>query len=111
MMSAHHLILARCRCHGAQSSYSSANSTGSKCNGTSTHAWTGPLWSWMPAQRVRPGDELQDAGGKAVFVQDIHQVYCRGMFGPLTIDSTLFVDGVLCSCFAPPLTWSVPHVA
>lgn len=68
-------------------------------------------WSWMPAQDVSEGDDLLDLNGHPLRVESVRRVQQRGAFAPLTAESTLVVDGALCSCFAPPAAWSVPHSA
>mmetsp|Transcript_100183 Transcript_100183/g.283671 ORF Transcript_100183/g.283671 Transcript_100183/m.283671 type:complete len:368 (+) Transcript_100183:96-1199(+) len=69
----------------------------------------GGSWEWTAAQNLRPGDELLDAQGDAAGVDSIQPARLPGMFAPLTAVGTLLVDGVLCSCYAPPTAWAVPH--
>lgn len=68
-------------------------------------------WAWLPAQDIRPGDELKDSGGVSVSVQAVSRACLQGVHAPLTVNGTLLVDGVLCSCYAPPAEWNVPHSA
>jgi len=71
----------------------------------------GAEWDWVAAQDVRPGSDLEDERGKAALVQAVHRACGVGAFAPLTISGDLVVDGVLCSCYAPPAAWEVPHGA
>lgn len=65
-------------------------------------------WRWAPAADVRPGDLLQHAAEVAVVLSVSVEVE-SGVFAPLTLCSTLLVDGVLCSCFAPPEELGLSH--
>ena len=42
-------------------------------------------------------------------VKAIEPEVLLGLFAPLTLSSTLLVDGLLCSCFAPPEELHVSH--
>jgi len=68
-------------------------------------------WDWIAAQNVRPGNELEDDKGEPATVQAVSRACCVGAFAPLTISGQLVVDGVTCSCYAPPVAWEVPHTA
>lgn len=68
-------------------------------------------WAWVPAEDVRPGDELEDAAGAAVAIRGSARALLRGAFAPLTASGELLVAGVRCSCYAPPVDWQVPHLA
>jgi len=70
-----------------------------------------PAWQWLPAQNVRAGDELEDCSGSPCMVLETSRVCLTGAYAPLTVDGCLLVDGVLCSCYAPPAAWAVPHSA
>lgn len=39
----------------------------------------------------------------------IHSELLPGLFAPLTLSSSVLVDGLLCSCFAPPEELHVSH--
>lgn len=67
--------------------------------------------SWIPAENIRPGDELVDDKGSCTTVQHVRRACLRGAYAPLTASGCLVVDGILCSCFAPPAAWKVPHEA
>eukprot|EP00913_Durusdinium_trenchii_P029890 g28007.t1 len=58
-----------------------------------------PRFCWVPAADVRVGQQLQN-GQRVISVTSAE---ATGLFAPLTLSSTLLVDGALCSCFAPPL--------
>jgi hypothetical protein len=73
----------------------------------STLAFSG--WQWIAAEDVRPGNELEDARGERATVESINRACCVGAFAPLTTSGELLVDGVLCSCYAPPVAWEIPH--
>mmetsp|Transcript_20432 Transcript_20432/g.36522 ORF Transcript_20432/g.36522 Transcript_20432/m.36522 type:complete len:270 (+) Transcript_20432:3-812(+) len=68
-------------------------------------------WAWLPAQDIRSGDELEDMHGTSVTVQAASRACLHGIYAPLTADGMLIVDGILCSCYAPPTEWNVPHAA
>lgn len=68
-------------------------------------------WDWMAAQDVRPGNELEDETGEPATVQAVSRACCVGAFAPLTTSGELLVDGVLCSCYAPPVSLEVHHSA
>jgi len=70
-----------------------------------------PEWSWTPAEDIRQDDELVDEHGKPVSVRSVDRVCVAGAFAPLTASGQLLVNGVLCSCYAPPAAWTVPHSA
>lgn len=65
-------------------------------------------WQWAAAAAVRPGDLLQHATEFAA-VLSVSVEAESGIFAPLTLCSTLLVDGVLCSCFAPPEEFCLSH--
>lgn len=69
------------------------------------------LWSWKAAETVSVGDELQFENGDPVVVTAISRARCPGVFAPLTMDGELVVNGVLCSCYAPPVAFSLSHSA
>jgi hypothetical protein len=64
---------------------------------------------WLAAQDIRPGDELEDASSNPMVVCEIARACRQGAFAPLTANGTLLVDGFLCSCYAPPPAWAIPH--
>eukprot|EP00746_Dinoflagellata_sp_MGD_P146532 gnl/MRDRNA2_/MRDRNA2_78991_c0_seq1.p1 gnl/MRDRNA2_/MRDRNA2_78991_c0~~gnl/MRDRNA2_/MRDRNA2_78991_c0_seq1.p1 ORF type:complete len:359 (-),score=57.88 gnl/MRDRNA2_/MRDRNA2_78991_c0_seq1:22-1098(-) len=64
--------------------------------------------SWIPAQDISPGSVLFMAHGKSCIVTSILPEERQGMYAPLTDAGTLLVDGVLCSCYAPPVFCQVP---
>lgn len=64
-------------------------------------------WSWAAAEQVRPGDMVQNEDGEPLNVFSVKTERAKGMFAPLTVDGVMLVDGVLCSCYAPPTAWSV----
>lgn len=68
-------------------------------------------WDWIAAENVRPGNELEDGNGEAATVLGVSRACSVGAFAPLTISGDLLVDGVLCSCYAPPVIWELPHSA
>jgi len=68
-------------------------------------------WSWTAAEDIRPQDELSGESGVPVIVQSIARICLVGAFAPLTGKGELLVDGVLCSSYAPPSAWRVPHSA
>lgn len=68
-------------------------------------------WSWAAAQDVRPGDELVDGEGRSLAIEEMRRACLPGVFAPLTASGVLLVDGVLCSCYAPPAAWTVDHGA
>jgi len=71
----------------------------------------GLSWTWLPAEDLRPGDELEDANGGAVGVEAVSWERLRGAHAPLTASGALLVEGILCSCYAPPVAWCLPHQA
>jgi len=79
--------------------------------GASSQSFAATGWDWMPAENVRPGDQLEYDNGQPVVVQSVSRACCVGAFAPLTVCGQLLVDGVLCSCYAPPAAWEVPHSA
>lgn len=82
------------------------------CGGrASGDAGQGARWAWLAAQDVLPGSELEDACGAPALVVEVLRASLRGIFAPLTRSGTLVVDGVLCSCYAPPAAWAVSHEA
>jgi len=68
-------------------------------------------WAWLPAEDLRPGDEMEGATGGAVRVEAVSREQLRGAHAPLTVSGTLLVEGILCSCYAPPVSWCLPHHA
>lgn len=68
-------------------------------------------WVWLPAQDIRSGDELEDMHGDPVTVQAVSRACLHGIYAPLTSDGLIIVNGILCSCYAPPTEWNVPHAA
>ncbi|CAK9052210.1 unnamed protein product [Durusdinium trenchii] len=64
-----------------------------------------PRFCWVPAADVRVGQQLQN-GQRVISVTSAE---ATGLFAPLTLSSTLLVDGALCSCFAPPLELGLSH--
>merc|ERR1719498_2263930 len=68
-------------------------------------------WDWIAAQDVREGYVVEDANGNAATVEAVRRVCGVGAFAPLTASGQLIVDGVVCSCFAPPAEMAVPHSA
>jgi len=66
-------------------------------------------WGWLPIEDIRLGDEVAAVGGDVSAVELVERTSCLGMYAPLTLDSMLIVDGVLCSCFAPPVAWRISH--
>lgn len=68
-------------------------------------------WDWIPAQNVRPASEVEDENGLAATVETVNRTCNLGAFAPLTVSGNLLVDGVLCSCYAPPMDWELPHSA
>jgi len=66
-------------------------------------------WIWSRACDMRPGDELQDGKGETRTVHSLRRVCLVGAYAPLTQSGEILVDGVLCSCFAPPRHVAVPH--
>eukprot|EP00929_Paragymnodinium_shiwhaense_P009884 TRINITY_DN114275_c0_g1_i1.p1 TRINITY_DN114275_c0_g1~~TRINITY_DN114275_c0_g1_i1.p1 ORF type:complete len:391 (+),score=96.30 TRINITY_DN114275_c0_g1_i1:113-1285(+) len=66
-------------------------------------------WDWLASQDVRSGDDLEAADGLPLRVHAVQRCVLNGAFAPATATGTLLVDGVLCSCYAPPAIWGVPH--
>jgi len=66
-------------------------------------------WDWIAAQDVRSGHEVEDERGQPATVEAVHRTCCLGAFAPLTASGQLLVDGVICSCYAPPAPWGIPH--
>lgn len=66
-------------------------------------------WDWIAAQDVRSGDEVEDERGHFATVEATHRTCCLGAFAPLTASGQLVVDGVICSCYAPPAHWAISH--
>merc|ERR1712008_77069 len=71
----------------------------------------GLSWTWLPAEDLRPGDELEDGNGAAVRVEAVSWELLRGAHAPLTASGAMLVEGILCSCYAPPVAWCLPHQA
>eukprot|EP00928_Gymnodinium_smaydae_P008130 TRINITY_DN12940_c1_g2_i1.p1 TRINITY_DN12940_c1_g2~~TRINITY_DN12940_c1_g2_i1.p1 ORF type:complete len:429 (+),score=50.76 TRINITY_DN12940_c1_g2_i1:83-1369(+) len=74
-------------------------------NGVDAHT----SWEWLAASAVLPGDELCDTQGAPVLVREVARLLAEGAYAPLTASGTLLVDGVLCSCYAPPTAWRFSH--
>lgn len=75
------------------------------------HAQTGTgarVWRWAPAARLRCGD-MMSMDMEATLVLNISISMESGVFAPLTLNGTLLVDGILCSCFSPPQDLSLSH--
>jgi hypothetical protein len=68
-------------------------------------------WSWAPAENIRPHDELNDGNNSPLVVESVSRVCLQGVFAPLTATGELLVNGALCSCYAPPSAWMIPHMA
>eukprot|EP00931_Biecheleriopsis_adriatica_P122510 TRINITY_DN97506_c0_g1_i1.p1 TRINITY_DN97506_c0_g1~~TRINITY_DN97506_c0_g1_i1.p1 ORF type:complete len:342 (+),score=61.52 TRINITY_DN97506_c0_g1_i1:34-1059(+) len=66
-------------------------------------------WCWRQAQEIRAGDELEDAEGKLLTVQCVLRVCKQGAFAPLTECGELLVEGIRCSCYAPPSELRARH--
>lgn len=64
-------------------------------------------WAWLASQDVRCSDELQNEHGEMVTVVAVTRTCLVGAFAPLTTSGHLIVDGIVCSCYAPP--WSLSH--
>merc|ERR1712194_971349 len=44
-----------------------------------------------------------------VVVNEVRRVMLQGAHAPLTASGNLLVDGILCSCYAPPAAWGLSH--
>lgn len=66
-------------------------------------------WSWAAAEDVRPGDALLDHDGEPLEVLSVSRLCFCGAFAPLTVSGALLVNGVLCSCYAPPSALKFSH--
>lgn len=66
-------------------------------------------WDWIPAENVRPGNELEDENGEPAVVESVNRACCLGAFAPMTAAGDLTVDGILCSCYAPPVELRLSH--
>uniref|UniRef100_A0A7S4QDF5 Hedgehog protein Hint domain-containing protein n=1 Tax=Alexandrium monilatum TaxID=311494 RepID=A0A7S4QDF5_9DINO len=117
-ISSRHLLRARCRRRGGRRHFDEvqlremAGATPSSASRAVVHERGIPedtAWEWVAAEAIRPGDQLQDAHGQPSAVRVVRRAEHRGAFAPLTADSAVLVDGVLCSCFAPPQVWPFPH--
>lgn len=66
------------------------------------------VWRWAPAARLRCGDMIS-MDMEATSVLNLSISMESGVFAPLTLNGTLLVDGILCSCFSPPQDLSLSH--
>mmetsp|Transcript_42542 Transcript_42542/g.91830 ORF Transcript_42542/g.91830 Transcript_42542/m.91830 type:complete len:402 (+) Transcript_42542:101-1306(+) len=66
-------------------------------------------WSWVPMQDLRPGDLLENVAGTPIEVLEVSRKCLLGAFAPLTMSGSLIVDGVVCSCYAPPSALNLSH--
>lgn len=64
---------------------------------------------WIPAQDISPGHRLFRSQGQSCIVTEVQPDERQGMYAPLTESGTLLVDGILCSCYAPPPVCAVSH--
>lgn len=88
-----HMVRARCRCLFPDQ--------GAHGNSSGTSGMLG--WSWIPASALKPGDELEGREGAPLAVMTWpSRAMLEGAYAPLTDTGDVLVDGVACSCFAPP---------
>lgn len=107
-VSEQHLILACSARKAAAGEQASTDHTDAP-SGVGHAVPTPSPWAWVPVRDVQLGDQLQGTGDEACTVLSVCCKTGKGMYAPLTASGSLVVDGVLCSCFAPPAAWAVPH--
>ncbi|CAJ1428752.1 unnamed protein product, partial [Effrenium voratum] len=68
----------------------------------------GSDWKWVAAKHLQPND-IVSCRGQHSAVLGVKLEEAAGVFAPLTTSGRLLVEGVLCSCYAPPEELRLSH--